>query len=114
MGKRIESIPSTLMDRFKEYPWPGTVRELENVIERALILSPGPILQVEELLGSDAETPVTSSESALLAEVERAHIEKVLSECAWKVKGHGNAAERLGLNPSTLRTRMKKLGIARP
>jgi len=114
MGKKIESIPRSLMDRFMEYEWPGNVRELQNVIERALILSPGPTLQVEEPLGPLGPTAVPVEESVSLAEAERAHIERVLAECGWKVKGRGNAAERLGLNPSTLRTRMKRLGIVRP
>jgi PAS domain S-box-containing protein len=114
MGVKIESIPRSLMDRFMEYEWPGNVRELQNVIERSLILSPGPALQVEEPLGPLGVPAGLDEESANLADAERAHIEKVLAECAWKVKGRGNAAERLGLNPSTLRTRMKKLGIVRP
>ena len=114
MGKTIESIPRSIMDRFMEYEWPGNVRELQNVIERALILSPGPILHVEESLDSPHVSAGVANESASLADAERAHIEKVLAECAWKVKGRGNAAEHLGLNPSTLRTRMKKLGIVRP
>jgi PAS domain S-box-containing protein len=114
LGKKIESIPRSLMDRFTEYEWPGNIRELQNVIERALILSPGPTLQVEEPLGMTREPASATRESSSLSVAERAHIEKVLAECGWKVKGRGNAAERLGLNPSTLRTRMKKLGISRP
>ena len=114
MGKKIDSISRSLMDRFMEYEWPGNVRELQNVIERALILSSGPTLQVEEPLGSTQVPTGATSESASLADAERAHIEMVLAECGWKVKGRGNTAERLGLNPSTLRTRMKKLGIVRP
>jgi PAS domain S-box-containing protein len=116
MGKKIDHIPRRTMDRLVKYAWPGNVRELCNVVERALILSPGPTLQVEESLGPPALATVgaASSDAQNLAHVERAHIQSVLEECGWKVKGTGNAADRLGLNPSTLRSRMKKLGIARP
>ncbi len=99
------------MEGLTAYAWPGNVRELENVIERAVILSPGPTLHVDESFaratpGRGSSTAVTS-----LQDIERAHIVGVLEACAGRVKGSGNAAEQLGLNPSTLRSRMKKLGI---
>ena len=103
----------------ESYDWPGNVRELENVIERALILSTGSTLHVEDLAGGPASTPprrrpARSSPLRPLDDVERDHIRGVLERCGWRVNGAGNAAEVLGLHPNTLRFRMKKLGIARP
>jgi DNA-binding NtrC family response regulator len=89
------------------------VRELENVIERALIHSPGDTLR---MLDEDLERRPQISPGAdarTLSAVERKHIEEVLRECHWRINGMGNAAERLGLHPNTLRFRMKKLGIVR-
>jgi DNA-binding NtrC family response regulator len=101
------------MNGLMAYPWPGNVRELENVVERAMILSPGPVLQMDGMLVS-AAAAADSDDTHSLESMERAHIFSVLRESAWKINGPGNAAERLGLNPSTLRFRMKKLGINRP
>jgi transcriptional regulator with GAF, ATPase, and Fis domain len=109
LGRRISRVPKPVMDRLVSYAWPGNVRELGNVVERALILSAGPALQVEETLG--AAGPRRADR---LDEVEREHILHVLKRCEWRVQGAGNAAAMLGLNPSTLRSRMQKLGIARP
>ena len=94
------------------YAWPGNVRELENVIERALILATGSTLHVEEVLGRPAAVDPTDHER--LAEVQRAHIQRVLESSGWRIEGPGHAAQKLGLNPSTLRSQMQKLGIARP
>jgi transcriptional regulator with GAF, ATPase, and Fis domain len=110
-GKKIEEIPPSAMDALMAYHWPGNVRELENVIERALILSESSKLMLEGLGDAHAD-PLRAGDG--LADVERAHILSVLEECAWKVGGKGNAAERLGLHPNTLRSRMQKLGITRP
>ena len=91
------------------HAWPGNVRELENVIERALILSTGSTLRLEERLGTAARgTGQPSLER--LDHVERAHIRHVLGDCDWKIDGKGHAAEKLGLHPNTLRSRMEKLG----
>lgn len=117
MGKKIEKIPKEAMDRLKSYSWPGNIRELENVIERAVILSSGSTLALDETLGvfEDENIGQEGAQSgAKLDEMEKKHIIKVLQECDGKIQGQGNAAERLGLNPSTLRSRMKKLGIQRP
>ena len=99
------------------YDWPGNIRELQNVIDRALILSPGPMLQVDEALGpirtADPTRPPPPP-AGTLEDAERAHIIGVLRECEWVVEGRGQAAERLGLRPSTLRSRMRKLHIQRP
>jgi DNA-binding NtrC family response regulator len=97
------------------YDWPGNIRELRNVIERAVILANGPILKVAlptDILAT--AMPPKSSQASSLAEVERDHIVQVLEACGWRVRGLGGAAEILGINPSTLESRMKKLGIRRP
>jgi transcriptional regulator with GAF, ATPase, and Fis domain len=132
-GRAITEVPSQLMEALVAYDWPGNIRELENVIERAVVLSPGTTLSILDptILSSRAISATFSGQgfparataadatqdSASLVEdlagVERSHIVSVLEQCGWKVKGPGNAAERLGLNPSTLRGRMRKLGIAR-
>jgi transcriptional regulator with GAF, ATPase, and Fis domain len=110
LGKRIESIPKEQIVVLQRYPWPGNVRELRNVIERAVIVSTGPRLVVEPprtRLGAPRR-------SVRLAEVERDHIRAVLEKAGWRVRGHGGAAELLGLKPSTLEGRMTKLEIRRP
>jgi len=114
LGRRVTAIPERTMAALRKYDWPGNVRELENSIERALILSPGGTLVFDErmLLGSGGAARGGDAES--LDAVEREHILRILLECGWKVAGRGNAADRLGLNRSTLRSRMEKLGIRRP
>jgi transcriptional regulator of acetoin/glycerol metabolism len=103
------------MEALLGYSWPGNIRELKNVIERSAILCSGDTLIVKEVLGdlevSDGEPGVSLMQN--LEDVERANILRALEESGWKVKGEGNAASRLGINPSTLRSRMKKLGIAK-
>ena len=111
LGRKVDKIPQEVMDRLAAYGWPGNVRELENVVERALILSPGDTLLLEESFGAGREAPASPER---LEDLERGHIRSVLEACGWKVKGKGNAAERLGLTPPTLRNRMKKFGIVRP
>jgi formate hydrogenlyase transcriptional activator len=101
------------MRAFRAYSWPGNIRELENVVERALILSTGDVLTIDPLF-PETHRDVSPSTIGLLSEVERRHILDVLEQCGWKVGGKGNAAERLGLNRCTLLSRMKKLGISRP
>jgi DNA-binding NtrC family response regulator len=103
-----------VIDVLKRHSWPGNIRELENVVERALIHSTGDTLV---LLEDDSQAvDVAAGELAdatTLSSVERAHIEEVLRACGWRINGVGNAADRLGLHPNTLRFRMKKLGIVR-
>ena len=115
MNKTIDAIPSGTMEALIQYRWPGNIRELENVIERAVILSPSSVLRVplRDLrsripLGHGSEKPHT------IADVEREHIRAVLKETRWVLSGPRGAATRLGLNRSTLYFRMKKLGIVRP
>ena len=111
MGKNVEVIRKPSMQALQRYPWPGNVRELRNVIERAMILTRGECLQVE-LPATDADE--ADSAWVTLADAERRHIRIMLERCGWRVRGAGGAAERLGLKPSTLESRMKKLGIRRP
>jgi transcriptional regulator with GAF, ATPase, and Fis domain len=117
LGRQITDVPKRVMQSLAAYDWPGNVRELENVIERALILSRGSTLHVEDLAGGPAlaaSPPASPPSLQPLADVERDHIRGVLERCGWRVNGAGNAADVLGLHPNTLRFRMKKLGIARP
>jgi transcriptional regulator with GAF, ATPase, and Fis domain len=114
LGRHIERVPRRAMAGLMAYAWPGNVRELENVIERALILSTGSTLRLEEPLGAAARGAAGQPALERLDEVERAHIRRVLESCTWKIDGTGHAAAKLGLNPSTLRSRMRKLGITRP
>ena len=120
-GKRAEWAQGLPVKTYTEemevltaYDWLGNVRELENVIERAMILSPGPSLVVADLMDEPRRRRDETHEVANLQGITRAHIIKVLGECDWKIKGSGNAADRLGMPPSTVRSRMQKLGIARP
>ena len=110
IGKTFNKIPKNVITGLKNYSWPGNIRELENLIERAVITSPAGNLQIEIPAISDNPThhPLT------LQQVERRHIFKALEETNWVIEGQGGAAQQLGLHPSTLRFRMKKLKIERP
>jgi transcriptional regulator with GAF, ATPase, and Fis domain len=114
IGRHIERVPRLAMERLKAYAWPGNVRELENVVERALILSPGSTLSLDEsFAAAPASRRGPSGTGDTIQAVERAHLAAILERCGGRVEGPGNAAETLGLNASTLRSRMKKLGIRR-
>jgi transcriptional regulator with GAF, ATPase, and Fis domain len=119
LGKEFNEVSAQTMAVLSEYDWPGNVRELKNIIERAMILSPGSVLQLGNWFSSEHDVNVVSfrphdGAGETIEEVERAHIEKVLAECDWKIRGKGGAAEHLGLKRTTLQSRMKKLGIERP
>jgi formate hydrogenlyase transcriptional activator len=116
MGRRIETIPSAILDALVRYPWPGNVRELQNVIERAVILSSGPSLQVPlgDLPAADSQTSAPAAAPVTLADAEREHILGALRETGWVVGGPKGAAARLGMKRSTLQKKVKKLGISRP
>jgi transcriptional regulator with GAF, ATPase, and Fis domain len=101
------------MDALLAYPWPGNVRELENVIERAVILSEGPELELGEWLRAPAPAPAPPG-VVPLDEAQRQHILRALELTGWVVSGKRGAAKVLGLKPTTLQARMKKLGIRRP
>ena len=114
MGRSIESIPKATIKTFLKYDWPGNVRELEHVIERAVIITAGTLLiMTDQLIPS---LPGDSNDEPLkdLAAAEREHILKVLQETGWRIEGPSGAAVILKLHPSTLRSRIKKLGIRRP
>jgi transcriptional regulator with GAF, ATPase, and Fis domain len=133
LGKTIRTISEDAMRQLTTYTWPGNIRELQNVIERAVILSSGTVLvlaeqlrpqphrterEMAEPLGiSKAETKPQKSEiqaDGSLEDVERRHIESVLARTNWMIEGERGAAKLLNLNPSTLRSRMQKLNIKRP
>ena len=109
MGKRIESIPKKTMDVLLSYYWPGNVRELRNVIERAMILARDNTLRVEL---PKTET-LKNIKTMTMQESERSHILQVLQMTGWRIRGKSGAAEVLGLKPSTLESKMSKLGIVR-
>jgi chemotaxis protein methyltransferase CheR len=100
------------MNTLQDYHWPGNVRELENVLERAVINSSGPKLRLVDELNKPHKGPTTTQKT--LEEVERMHIVRILEQTNWKVSGKNGAAEILGLNRSTLRARIRKLGIHQP
>ena len=112
LGKQITSIQKETMRALQDYPWPGNVREVESVLERAVILCTGPVLQLADKL-EIASLPLSSTVRTL-EETERTQILKTLTETRWRIEGKDGAAAILGLNPSTLRARMHKLGIVRP
>jgi PAS domain S-box-containing protein len=130
LGKQITSVSEEAMHRLSNYPWPGNIRELQNVVERAVILSSGKTLVIaDELRAAPAGTaraatakcgpvkiaPISATNiDGSLDEVERRHIESVLNQTNWMIEGERGAARVLDMNPSTLRSRMQKLGIKRP
>jgi transcriptional regulator with GAF, ATPase, and Fis domain len=113
-GKGIKEIPENTMKTLENYPWPGNVRELMNVIERAVIVSDGPDLQLAEEIDALPFDPKREEVFKGLVETEREHILARVQEMGWRIEGRNGAAQLLGVNPSTLRSRMKKLGILRP
>jgi formate hydrogenlyase transcriptional activator len=115
MNRAIDTIPSETMEALVRYQWPGNIRELQNLIERSVILSKGPVLQVPlPGLNSSNGTGPDGARRRTLEEAEREHILATLKETKWLVSGPRGAAARLGINRSTLQFRMKKLGILRP
>jgi PAS domain S-box-containing protein len=109
MGKKITRVSRSTMEALQKQPWPGNVRELRNMIERAVIVSADETLRIPALDAAE-----TSTRPRTLAEAEREHILEALERTGWRIKGPAGAAAELGLNPSTLYSRMKKLGIQSP
>lgn len=114
LGRKIDTIPQRVMDVLLAYSWPGNVRELENIIERVVILARGSTLELDDSFEALHEVEWPSTSSLRLEEVERDHILGVLEQTNWRIEGQRGAAIRLGLNPNTLRSRLKKLGIEKP
>ncbi|NOR76443.1 MAG: PAS domain S-box protein [Draconibacterium sp.] len=111
MGRNIKRISRKTIQQLQEYSWPGNIRELENIIERAVIISPSTNLIIEQLQKPEFEE---MGKLLPLAEYERRYIIKVLGKTYWKVDGSNGAANILDMNPETLRSRMRKLEIKRP
>ncbi|MBW2492164.1 MAG: sigma 54-interacting transcriptional regulator [Deltaproteobacteria bacterium] len=111
MGKNITKIPKKVMEQLKHYNWPGNIRELENIIERAIIVSPKSTLSIE----LQQNTNIMNDDKLLsLASFEREYIEKILIKTFWRIEGPQGAARILDMHPETLRSRMRKLNIKRP
>ena len=113
VGKETRGVAQKSMERLVQYGWPGNIRELQNVIERAVVLAKGPIVQIDESMLSAEDRNEDSSEINTLETVERNHIIRALQQTQWVIHGKKGAAELLGINPSTLRSRMEKLAIKR-
>jgi len=128
-GNRVRGIASETLRLMQEYPWPGNVRELQNLIERAVVLSAGPVLNLDPQLLSPTsfaapaanpgqppaapQLPMEQGDLPSLEDMQRRHILAVLEQTRWVIEGPEGAANILRLNPSTIRSRMKKLGIVR-
>jgi transcriptional regulator with GAF, ATPase, and Fis domain len=109
-GRRVDVIPKENMTALQRYAWPGNIRELRNVVERAMIVTTGPELTI-------ALPPPTGQAGKLsikMSDVEKEHLRSVLEGSGWRIRGIGGAADKLGLRPTTLETRMAKLGLVRP
>jgi formate hydrogenlyase transcriptional activator len=116
MTRDIDTISAETMNALTQYPWPGNIRELQNVIERAVILSKGPVLKVPmtDLKSKASDTNGNSNGAVTLEEIERRHILSVLEQTNWVFAGPNGAAAKLGIKRPTLQFRMQKLGISRP
>jgi transcriptional regulator with GAF, ATPase, and Fis domain len=110
LEKPVDAIAPENIELLQRYPWPGNIRELRNVVERAMILAKGPRLTIP----LPTTAPAVGGRSVRLADVQKDHIRKVLESVGWRIRGSNGAAIRLGLRPTTLETRMAKLGLARP
>ena len=114
IGRKIDSVSKETMNALQEYHWPGNVRELESVIERAIITSQGNALQVLDRFDTVRKDEEQSEDDVkALAELEQDHILQVLRKTGWRIEGQNGAAVLLGINPSTLRARMRKYGLQR-
>jgi transcriptional regulator with GAF, ATPase, and Fis domain len=114
IAKRIESIPLRIMTSLQSYQWPGNVRELENIIERAIILTDGSTLELDEFLEHSSDKPEPSKKLTTLKENEQVIIHNALEECNWMIEGKNGAAAHLDIGASTLRLKIKKYGFKRP
>jgi transcriptional regulator with GAF, ATPase, and Fis domain len=110
-GKRVDAIPRDNIAALQGYPWPGNIRELRNVVERAMIVATGPQLTI---IAPTQWPAAVVQRSTRMADVEKEHIRSVLESTGWRIRGSRGAADRLGLRPTTLETRMARLGLVRP
>lgn len=114
-GKSFHQVPIAAMRRLLDYDWPGNIREMKNVIERSVILSEGPIIRFDWWDGKTAfDGDAAKAADNTLEHIERRHILSVMEKCNWKINGESGAAQILNMNPNTLRSKMKRLGINRP
>jgi formate hydrogenlyase transcriptional activator len=111
MNRAVETIPAETLDLLVRYPWPGNIRELENLIERAVIVSPGPVLRVPLSKVKPPSEPV--ADNLTLRAAERDHILRALEATNWVLAGPRGAAARLGMKRTTLQSKMRKLGVVR-
>jgi transcriptional regulator with GAF, ATPase, and Fis domain len=110
LRKPIQAIARANLVALQQYAWPGSVRQLRNVVERAMIVATGDVLTIDV----PTSAPGATSSSSRMADVEKDHIRRVLESTGWRIRGTQGAADRLGLRPTTLETRMMKLGLRRP
>lgn len=115
MGKRIDRVPEAVMNRLKAYRWPGNVRELKNAIERAMIQANSSVLDIDvpDAAAPEPQNPPPARFSSI-DDVQKAHILEALHRSGWRIRGPRGAAVLLGIKPTTLESRMKRLGISRP
>ncbi len=116
-GRDVSEISADMMDQLRRYQWPGNVRELEGIVQRALISTTGPVLHLAESLLGDTDSHAKAQGLRSISDlkfIEKEHIVAVLEDAGWKIAGDAGAAARLGIPPSTLRSKMKKLSIERP
>jgi transcriptional regulator with GAF, ATPase, and Fis domain len=117
LGKPVERVASGTIEALRQHDWPGNIRELENVIQRAIILSQDGVVDLSKFVGeqvNDVPSQTNLDRPRTLVDVERDHIQNILRQSVWRIEGDSGAARRLGLHPSTLRSRMLRLGIHRP
>jgi transcriptional regulator with GAF, ATPase, and Fis domain len=110
MGKRVPAISPATLAALQRHTWPGNIRELRNAVERAMVVTDGTRLMIP----IPSSRPAGTVRSERLVDVQREHIQSVLESVSWRIRGAGGAAERLGLRPTTLETRMARLGLFRP
>jgi formate hydrogenlyase transcriptional activator len=124
-GRKIDGVTRDTMDRLTHYQWPGNIRELQNIVERAVVMAQGSLLTLdadvlpmthagESQKQQEAHEPPPHAGTLSLNEAERRHIETVLNQTGGVIEGPAGAAKILNLHPNTLRSRMKKLGVQRP
>jgi transcriptional regulator with GAF, ATPase, and Fis domain len=116
LGRDFTGFSKGTIDRLLDYSWPGNIRELQNIVERAVVISTPPEIDIDDsvLGGSNVSPEYSAEENKSLEDVERSHIVSVLEESGWVIDGKKGAAAVLDINPNTLRSRMKKLGIKKP